>query len=84
MYKGKPVKVQNYVTEQGIKTVIFKGVNTISYHNIKQVIKTRHLVIICAQNNMMYVFEQDSFTKGSTGEFVAFLKGKGLKVRVSK
>lgn len=84
MYKGKPVRVQNYVTEQGIKTVIFKGINNLAYHNVKQVIKTRHLVIVCAKNDAMYVFEQDSFTKGSTGEFVAFLKEKGIKVRVSK
>ena len=84
MYKGKAVKVQNYVTEHGIKTVIFKGVNNLAYHNIKQVIKTRHLIIICAQSNAMYVFAQDSFTKGSTGEFVAFLKEKGLKVRICK
>jgi len=84
MYKGKPVKVQNFVTESGIKTVIFKGVNTISYAKIKHAIKTRHLIIVCAQNNMMYVFEQDSFTKGTAGGFTAFLKEKGVKVRINK
>lgn len=84
MYKGKPVKVQNYVTEHGIKTVIFKGVNNILYHNIKKVIQTKHLIVLCAQNNAMYVFKQDSFTKGTMEEFVAFLKEKGLKVHMNK
>ena len=84
MYKGKPVRVQNYVTEQGIKTVIFKGINNLAYHNVKQAIKTRHLVIICAKNDAMYVFEQNSFIKGSAEEFVKFLKEKGIKVRLNK
>ncbi len=84
MYKGKTVKVQNLVTENGIKTVIFKGTNTISFSKIKIAIKTQNLIILCSQKDLMYVFVQDSFTKGNADEFVAYLTQKGIKVRISK
>lgn len=84
MYKSKSIKVQNIVTAGSIKTVIFKDTNKITYSKIKHAIKTKHLIVVCAQNNAMYVFEQDSFTKGTKEEFVAFLKEKGIKVKSGK
>ena len=84
MYKGKAVKVQNIVTEGSIKTVILKSMNKITYSKIKVAIDTKHLIIVCSDRDMMYVFEKDSFTKGTSGEFITFLKGKGIKVRRSR
>ncbi len=83
LYRGKPVKVQNFVTEKGLKMVIYKNVNEMPYEQIKSVIKTKKVIIISSAANTMYVFDKKSFTVGTAEEFLAFLKGKGIKVQMS-
>ena len=46
------------------------------YHYIKSVKKTKNLFLIITKANMIYILRKDSFTKGSSEEFLTFIKSK--------
>ena len=53
----------------------------IEYGKVKYAMVTEHLIAVVSDAKLAYILEKDGFTKGTAGEMIAFLKGKGIKVR---
>lgn len=48
---------------------------------IQKVKTSKNLILLYTKSRLVWIFPKDSFTRGSAGEFLTFLKNKGLKVR---
>ena len=75
-----PIHVETIVTDEFIRNTASTGsVNEIPYSKIKKAIQTKNLILLWSKANLIYIFRKDSFTKGDTAEFIAFLRQKGFK-----
>jgi hypothetical protein len=74
------IHVDTIVTDEFIRNTASTGsVNEIPYFKIKKVIKTKNLILLWSKANLIYIFHKDTFTKGSTIEFIELLRDKGFK-----
>ena len=55
--------------------------NPIPYSEIKTVVNTKNFIILTTNEKLGLYVKKDSFTKGTTEEFIAFLKEKGFKIK---
>lgn len=79
---GKEISVETIVTEDFIQNTASTGsVNKLDYINVRNAAQTKNLILLRSKANLIYIFRKDTFTKGSKDEFIAFLKGKGIKIK---
>lgn len=79
---GKAIEVTLAVTEDIIKQSSSTGAELqLNYNDIKRVVQTKKYIYLLSKTNTIYSFKKDSFSVGSTNEFLLFLKNKGIKVR---
>lgn len=57
------------------------GNNKLPLNRIKNSFSTKNYYFLRSESKLCYAFKKDGFTKGSLEEMIAFLKGKGLKVK---
>ena len=77
---GAAMDIKTIATEQFIQSTSSTGsVNKIPYFKIKKVIQTKNLILLCSEAKFIYIFPKTTFTKGTSDEFVVFLRQKGLK-----
>lgn len=43
--------------------------------------KTKNLILLQSKASLIYIFRKDTFTKGTTDDFVIFLRSKGIKIK---
>lgn len=78
---GKEITTDAIVTEDYIQNTLSTGaVISVEYSKIKKAAQTKNLILLFSDANLIYIFRKDGFTKGTTDEFIAFLKSKGIKV----
>lgn len=78
---GKEVTAESIVTEDYIQNTLSTGaIISVEYSKIKKAAQTRNLILLFSDANLIYIFRKDGFTKGTTDEFITFLKSKGIKV----
>lgn len=74
---GTATTVNTIVTSESMKCTSSSGsVNEIPLSKFKKVIKTKRLILVRSEAKLIYIFPKDSFTKGSSDEFIAFLNAK--------
>lgn len=79
---GKEVSVKTIVTNDYIQSTASTGaVIDLKYDKIKNSVQTKNLILLRTRTNLFYIFRKDTFTKGSKDDFIAFLTGKGIKVK---
>lgn len=79
---GQPLRVDSLVTDEYVRSTSSTGaVNTINFSSVKKVIRTGDLILLHTRANLLCVFPQDSFTRGTAEKLVSFLRQKGFKVR---
>ena len=79
---GQPISVVTTANEEGIIQETSTGKqSTQLYTNMKQVVRTKNLILIQSPDNLIYTLKKAGFTKGTAEEFIGFLKEKGVKVK---
>ena len=79
---GDGITVDTVVTEESIQVTASNGaVNKLEYINVKKAVSTKNLILLRTKANLVYILKKDSFTKGTSDEFITFLKSKGIKVK---
>ena len=79
---GKEISVETIVTNECIQNTASTGaVNKLEYDKIRSAVKTKNLILLRSKANLIYIFRKDTFSKGTTDEFIAFLTSKGIKVK---
>lgn len=79
---GKEISVETIVTDSFVQTTASTGaVNKLEFDRIRNAVQTKNLVLLRSKANLIYIFRKDSFEKGSTDEFITFLKTKGVKIK---
>ena len=68
------------VYDDRIELDILGNNQTLYFSDAKNVSETKNYFIVASRANYVYVFKKDSFTVGTSEEFVEFLKNKGIKV----
>ena len=77
---GTAINVNTIVTSESIKCTSSSGsVNEIPLSKFKKVIKTKRLILVRSESKLIYIFPKDSFTKGSSDEFITFLNAKEIR-----
>ena len=62
-----------------------KGNNIkMEYSNVKEVIITKNLIMLSTEAKLLYIFRKDSFTIGTSEDFLIFLRRKGFYIKQSK
>ena len=70
------------VTDEFIQMASQNGASgKLEYGNVNKAIQTKNLIILETKAKLFYVFAKDGFTKGTSEEFIAFLRCKGIKVK---
>ncbi len=79
---GEPVEASISVTANGIDCIHAKSETAthVDLAKIKKIYNTKHYIYIMTGTKLIYPLKKDGFTKGTTEEFLAFLRGKGFKV----
>ena len=54
----------------------------ISYHDIRNVLQTRNLIIVYTKSKIGWIFPRNTFTRGTAEDFLYYLKVKTKKVRI--
>lgn len=57
-----------------IKLITYRGEKSFKLNIIESFYETKDLIILNVQNSMTIVLKKDSFLKGTTEEFLSFLK----------
>ncbi len=79
---GGPFEVKSIVTEDFIEhTSSTGGVNRLEYNKIKKCNQTKNLILLQSDAKLIYVFTKDGFSVGTSEDFLAFLRNKGIKVK---
>ncbi len=82
---GGEVTVQTVVTDTCVRQTIANGPNNAANEtklsNIKKVVQSKNLIILWTNANLLYIFHKDTFGARGKDEFLAFLRGKGIKVK---
>ncbi|MBQ9112009.1 MAG: YcxB family protein [Clostridia bacterium] len=78
---GKLMEAVTVVTHECVQsTASTGGVSRILFTQIKNTIKTKNLILLCTDAKMIYILPKSAFTKGTSDEFIAFMKSKGVKI----
>lgn len=79
---GKEISVETIVTNEYIQNTVSNGaINQLQYDKIKSVTQTKNLVLLRSKAKLIYIFRNDTFTKGNKDEFINFLRNKGVKIK---
>ncbi|MBE6727073.1 MAG: hypothetical protein E7562_00320 [Ruminococcaceae bacterium] len=79
---GKEISVETIVTNEYIQNTATTGaVNKLEYDKISNAVQTKNLILLRSKANLIYIFRKDTFEKGTTDEFIAFLRTKGVKIK---
>lgn len=79
---GKAIEVTVTVSEDVIKQTQSTGSEfQLNYGGIKRAVQTKKYVYLWSKTNMLYSLKKESFSLGSTDDFIFFLKNKGIKVK---
>lgn len=54
---------------------------TVAFNKIKKVVITKKHVFLFSYANLCYILDKNNFAIGTYGDFIAFLRSKGLKVK---
>lgn len=77
---GNEITVETIVTEEYIQSNASTGaVMKVEYCNIRKAVQTKNLILLQTKANVVLIFPKADFTKESREEFLAFLRGKGIK-----
>lgn len=77
---GSPVKIHTEVTDTSIILTASTGSkNEFQLTSIKKVVQTKNLILLRTKANLLLTFRKDSFTVGSSEEFLSFLADKGIQ-----
>lgn len=80
--EGKEVENTTLVYEDYLHLSTSNGGNNkLPLDRIKNSFSTKNYYFLRSESKLCYAFKKDGFTKGSLEEMIAFLKGKGLKVK---
>ena len=81
LYGSEQIKVRMVVTEEGIGCIYNeKEVKPIALSNIKKVYKTKNLIVLITNAQLLLVFHRNKFTVGSQENFLEYLRENGIKV----
>ena len=81
-YGEQMVKMYMSVSEDAIFLKSSVGVEgRVEFSSVNRVVLTKNLIILRTKAKQHVTFHKDHFAKGTSEEFVAFLKSKGLKVK---
>ncbi len=78
---GKELLNELFVYDDSIELEMFGNKDTLSFSNIKRVSESKNYIFVQTKARMAYVLKKDSFTLGTSDEFIEFLKSKGVKVQ---
>lgn len=79
MSNGMPITIDMVVSNDEMTCTASNGsVTQISFNKIRKVIQTKKLILLRSEAKLIYIFPKDSFIKGSSDEFMSFLKQKGF------
>lgn len=79
---GKPIEIAVTVTDEIIRQTQSTGSEfQLNYIDIKRVVITKKYIYLWSKANLLYSLKKDAFLVGSSEEFLAFLKSKGVMVR---
>lgn len=80
--KGEYPECNLIVTDSYIQLNTSGGaVSQIEFSTIKQVMQTKHLILLRTKANLVYIFTKDGFTVGTLEGFTSFLKNKGVRIK---
>ncbi len=79
---GQKIEIVAMVSEEGIlQKVSTGGESQLAYTDVKKAIQTKKLILLQSDANLLYIFPKETFVKGTAAEFIAFLQGKGVKIK---
>lgn len=79
--QGKILEVNTIITENSIKINASNNEKTeLPFDKIKKGFQTKNLICLLSEAKLVYIFKKDSFTKGTSEEFIKFIKEKGIKL----
>ena len=79
---GKEIEVRLVVTESAMEYSASTGaLCKVGLDRIRSAVQTKNLILLRSRSNILYIFRKDGFTVGRKEDFIAFLKGRGIKVR---
>ncbi len=77
-----PISVITLVHENSLELAASNGSTiNIELSKIRSAVQTKNYIVLRSDARLLYSFRKDGFTKGTKEDFLAFLKGKGIKVR---
>ena len=82
---GGEVTVRTEVTDTYMQQIIDNStsgaVNKMELSSIKKVVQTKNLILVFTKARLVWILRKDTFGDRSKEEFLAFLRGKGLKIK---
>ena len=79
--RGKVLEVNTIVTENTIQLNSSNNENAeISFDKIKKGFQTKNLICLMSEAKLIYTFKKDSFTKGTSDDFIKFIREKSIKL----
>lgn len=79
---GKEISVETIVTSEYVHNTASTGaVNKLEYDKIRNAVQTKNLILLRSKANLIYIFRNDTFTKGNKEDFICFLNAKGVKIK---
>lgn len=78
---GQTLVSNLFVYDNRIELEMLGNKDILYFQNIKHASKSKNYIFVQTQANIVYTFKKDSFTLGSSDEFVDFLKSKGIKAQ---
>lgn len=82
LHKGEEAVSQTLFAEDELTLIDHDGnQHPFAYENIKQVVVTKHLLLLQTKARQTILCEKEQFTVGTWTECVAFLKEMGLKIK---
>ena len=81
MAHGEAFTVNLKVYDDKISIVTPASNQSVEFENIKYAFATQNYVTVVTKAGFMYIFKKNCFTKGYEEDFIAFLRGKNVKIR---
>ena len=78
---SEPISVSTFVHENSLELTASNGSTiNIELSKIRSAVQTKNYIVLRSDARLLYSFHKDGFTKGTKEDFLAFLKGKGIKI----
>lgn len=78
---GGEVTLVTTVTDTHIQSTVNNGsTNTVNLTDVKKVVQTKNLILVCTKAKLVFILHKDTFKDRNKDEFLAFMKSKGIKV----